>query len=111
MSPNCDDTVIFPIYSQFGTIRKPDSGCIVCKTYIFINSYLLSYKNWKQNNWFFCKKIYADISKIKGALVLKGIFSETTYVCTYVLNFQVSWIILTSLRQRGNFTPHLKTNH
>ena len=36
---------IFPIYGQFGAIRKPDTGCIVCKIYIFINSNLLSYKN------------------------------------------------------------------
>ena len=45
MSQNCDVIVIFPIYSQFGAIRKPNSGCIVSKTYIFINSNLLSYKN------------------------------------------------------------------
>ena len=32
-----------------GAIWKLDSGCIVCKTYIFINSNLLSYRNWKQN--------------------------------------------------------------
>ena len=49
MSANCDVIVIFPIYGQFGAIRKPDSGLIVCKTYIFINNNLLSYKNWKQN--------------------------------------------------------------
>ena len=34
----------FPIYSQFGAIRKPNSGRIVCKSYIFINSNFLSYK-------------------------------------------------------------------
>ena len=45
MSANSDVIVIFPIYGQFGAIRKPDSGRIVCKTYIFINSNLLSYKN------------------------------------------------------------------
>ena len=42
---NCDTIVIFPIYDQFGAIRKPASGRIACKTYIFINSPLLSYKN------------------------------------------------------------------
>ena len=47
MSANYDVIVIFPIYNQFGAIRKPDSGRIVCKTYSFINSNLLSYKNWK----------------------------------------------------------------
>ena len=45
MSANCDVIVIFPIYGQFGAIRKPDSGFMVCKTYIFISSSLLSYKN------------------------------------------------------------------
>ena len=49
MPANCDVSVIFQIYGQFGAIQKPDSGRIVCKTYIFINSNLLSYKNWKQN--------------------------------------------------------------
>ena len=39
-----DFIVIFPIYSQFGAIWKPDSRCIVYKTYIVINSNLLSYK-------------------------------------------------------------------
>ena len=49
MSNNCDVIAIFPIYNQFGAIWKPDSGRIVCKTYIFTNSNLLSYKNGKQN--------------------------------------------------------------
>ena len=44
-----DVIVIFPSYGQFGAIWRPDSGRMVCKTYIFINSNLLSYKNWKQN--------------------------------------------------------------
>ena len=42
MLENCDVIVIFPIYSQFAAIWKLDSRCIVCKTYIFINSNLLS---------------------------------------------------------------------
>ena len=45
MSESCDVIVIFPIHSQFGAIWKPDSGHIVCKTYIFIKSNLLSYKS------------------------------------------------------------------
>ena len=49
MSVNCDIIVIFPIYGRLGAIRKPDSGRIVCKPYIFINNNVLSYKNWKQN--------------------------------------------------------------
>ena len=34
MSANCNIILIFPIYGQFGAIRKPDSGSMVCKTYI-----------------------------------------------------------------------------
>ena len=45
MSKNCDVIAFFPIYGQFGTIRKPDFGRIVCKFYFFVNSNLLSYKN------------------------------------------------------------------
>ena len=45
MSANCDVIVIFSIYSQFGAIWTSNSGRIVCKTYIFINTILLSYKN------------------------------------------------------------------
>ena len=44
MSANWDVIVIFPIHGQFGAIRKPDSGRIACKTYIFIRNNLLSYK-------------------------------------------------------------------
>ena len=49
MLENCDVIVIFMIYGQFGAIWKLVSGGVVCKTYIFINSDLLSYKNWKQD--------------------------------------------------------------
>ena len=31
-SESCDVIVIFPIYRQFGVIRKPDTGRINCKT-------------------------------------------------------------------------------
>ena len=48
MPANYDFIILFPIYGQFGAIGKPDSRRIVCKTYVFINSNLLSYKNWKQ---------------------------------------------------------------
>ena len=50
MSASRDVIVIFPIYGQFEAIRKPESGRMVCKIFIFINSNLLSYKNWKQNS-------------------------------------------------------------
>ena len=46
----------------------------------------------------FCRK-NADISNIKGILVLKGIFSETTHVLYLRAKLQVSRIILTSFRQ------------
>ena len=49
MSVNCHVIIIFLLYGQFGAIQKRDSRCIACKTYIFIESNLLSYKNWKQN--------------------------------------------------------------
>ena len=49
MSANSDVIVFFPIFGQFAAIQKLDSRRMVCKIYIFINSNLLSYKNWKQN--------------------------------------------------------------
>ena len=45
MLTNCDVVVIFPIYGQFGAIRRADPQSMVCKTYTFINSNPLSYKN------------------------------------------------------------------
>ena len=45
----------------------------------------------------------ADISQIKDVLALKGIFSETKYVCVLRYQFQVSTIFLTRFRQ-GDFT-------
>ena len=44
ISENYNVIAIFTTYSQFGAIRKANSGRIVCKTYIFINSNFLSYK-------------------------------------------------------------------
>ena len=49
MSENCDVIDIFPIYGQFRATQKSNSGRIVCETYIFIYSNLLSCKTWKQN--------------------------------------------------------------
>ena len=53
MSKNCDVIVIFSINGQCEAIQKPDSGRLVCETYIFINSDTLSYKNCKQNKRIF----------------------------------------------------------
>ena len=49
ISENYDVIVIFWILGQFGAIRRPDSGHRVCKSYVFSNRNLLSYKNSKQN--------------------------------------------------------------
>ena len=45
VSENCDVIVIFRISGQFGAVRRPDSGHIVCKNYVFSNSNLFPYKN------------------------------------------------------------------
>ena len=39
---NCDVMVIFPLYGQFGSIRKLDPVRIVCKTYIFTKTFYLN---------------------------------------------------------------------
>ena len=90
MSTSCDVIVIFPMFGQYVTLRKLDSGHTACKTYVFINSNFLSYNNWKQNYkisktantlLFWVKVLFlskmlifwqknTDISKINRALVL-----------------------------------------
>ena len=45
MSGNCDVIVVFRIFGQFGAVRRLDSGYRVCKSYVFSNSNLFSYKN------------------------------------------------------------------
>ena len=77
MLENCDVIVIFSIYGQFGAIPKPDSGRRGYKSYVFVNCKLL------QKN--------ADISKIQGALVLKVVFSETTYGCLLTCQIRSFW--------------------
>ena len=49
MSEDYDVIVIFRIFSQFGALQRPDSGHSVCKSHVFSNSNLLSYKSLKQN--------------------------------------------------------------
>ena len=41
MSENCGIIVIFPIYGQFGAIWNPYSGCMVCKTFSLIVTFIL----------------------------------------------------------------------
>ena len=60
MSKNCDVIAIFSTYGQFGAIRKPDLSCIVCKTYVFIISNHLSFKNSSHT-----------IALIKGTILAK----------------------------------------
>ena len=48
-SVNCDVIVIFLIFGQFEAVWRPDSGNRVCKSYVFSDKNLLSYKNGKQN--------------------------------------------------------------
>ena len=86
-------------FEQSGS-RIPDA---VSKTYTSTNSNLLSYKNTELKNLQHSSHNIAlskstiiatklqknvNISKIKKAFVLKGIFSETTNVC--VLTYQIS---------------------
>ena len=53
MPENCVVIAIFPIYGEVGAIWKSDSARRVCKMYIFINSNLTYYQNWRKNcqNW------------------------------------------------------------
>ena len=106
----------FPNYGQFGAIRKPDSRGIPCRTYIFINSNLLSYKNWKQN-----KKISNTAltisTRIKVLLLKKMLTSAKLrgpwywnlyflkpHICVYLhTKVEVSSVILTSFRLGANF--------
>ena len=49
LSKNCDVITIFPSYSQFGAIQKPDSGRIVCKTiFLTVTFYLTKTENRKK---------------------------------------------------------------
>ena len=44
----CDVILFFPIYGEFTAIQKLDSGRMVYKICIFINSSLLSYRTLKK---------------------------------------------------------------
>ena len=72
MSENCDVILIFQFMANLEqslkNLQHNSHTIALSKGTIFAK------------NWYFFKK-NADISKIKGTLVLKGIFSETTYVC------------------------------
>ena len=109
MSANCDFIVIFLIFDQFGAMRELDSGCIICKAYIFINSILLPYKNWKKS-----KKISNTAFRLLfwvRELFLPKMLMKL-YTCLYLhTKFQVSGVIQTRFRHGGSFTlSHLKIN-
>ena len=57
-SSNCDIIVFFPIYGKFAAIRKPDFGRMVYKTYIFINSNLLSYRIYNKTKEYLMHLLY-----------------------------------------------------
>ena len=49
MSENYNVIAYFPIYNLSGAFQKPESECMVHKSYCFFNNDLLSNKNWRQN--------------------------------------------------------------
>ena len=122
MSANWGVIIIFPIYGQFWAIQNPDSGRIVCKSYIFINSNLLPYKRWKQN-WkisnkaltlllwvkvLFLQKMLIFYKKILTSAKLRGSWYQKVYFLKLHMDlylrtkFQVSSIIVTTFsRGRG----------
>ena len=51
MSTNCDIIVIFPIYGQFGAIRKPDCDALSLKlTFSIIVTFILQKLKTELNN-------------------------------------------------------------
>ena len=93
MLVNCDVPITFPSFGQFRAIGKPDSGCMVCKTYfLLIATFVLQKLKtelktsttalilllWIEGTTFVKN---ADIRKIKRVLELKAIFFETKYMC------------------------------
>ena len=81
MSENCDVIVIFWIFGQFEAVWMPDSRHRVCKSYIFSNNNLLSYKNRKNRTKKYGCKLHMDV-------YLRA-------------KFEVSSIVLTIFRQGG----------
>ena len=104
----------FSIYIQFGAIQKPDSGCIACKTFIFIKLFILQnleteLKSLKHSShtialskgtilakkhWFFAKKMLTS-AKLKRPTR----FIFWTYMCVITCHRLISSIIL------KNFIP------
>ena len=82
ISTNCDVFVIFPVYSQFGAIRKPDYGHIICETtFLSIVTFYLTKsanrtkKAFYQKMLIYCKKMLTSTKLIwpgegEGAVIL-----------------------------------------
>ena len=121
MSQNSGVIVIFPIYGQWGAIQMLDSGCIICKTYIIINSNLLFTKTEKRTKKSqlssqtvslnkgsilskkcrsFAKNV--DIRKIRRPWYQKVYFMKLNMDVCLSTKFKVSSIILTVFRQDGD---------
>ena len=89
--------VNFPIYGQFWTIRKVDSGRIFCNTYSFVNNNVLSYKHWKETG----KISNAALILFLDVIVLKIYFLKL-HMCVYLrIKFKICSVILMNFRQEG----------
>ena len=58
MLVNCDVPITFPSFGQFRAIGKPDSGCMVCKTYFLLIA------------TFFLQKLKTELKTSTTALIL-----------------------------------------
>ena len=69
ISANCDVIVIFPIYGQFGAIRKPDSGRISVKrtkSPSELSQYLF------EPRYYYCQKMLIFCKKMLTSAKLRG---------------------------------------
>ena len=109
---NCEVIAIFSIYGKFGATRKLDSKRIVCKTYLFINGNLLSYKNRTKksltqlSHYCFDKGTIlagkADFLKKMQYKRYKKVYLLKLHMIVYLCaKFKVFSIILTSFRHGG----------
>ena len=99
MSENCGAIAVVSIYGKFTAIRKPDSGLIACKTYVFIHSKLLSHKNGKQN--------YKISNTARHAITLSNgttFAKKRLFFCKEMLTFQHNSIELQTRRGGGWLT-------
>ena len=81
---NCDIAVILSIHGQVGAIQKLDSGCTECKLTFSktVTFYFIKIENSIKQISHISYTI-ADISEIKGVLVLGGNFLKLR-MCVYL---------------------------